>query len=930
MGVPERGTSPLIRYGVAVLAVGAAIGVRLLLDPLLGTRFPFATLFLAVVVAAWAGGFGPALAAAIAGAAGASWFLLEPRHRLWPDDAGSTGGLLLYFGVSIGIATIGRAMRRARVLAEAEAAEAAARREELRVTLQSIGDAVITTDVQGRVTSMNSVATELTGWTAADAAGQPLETIFRIVDEATREPTPSPVTRALVEGTVVGLANHTLLIARDGTERPIDDSAAPIRDDGGAVRGVVLVFRDGSERRGIERVQGLLANIVELSEDAIVTKTLDGIVTSWNAGAERIFGYRHDEMVGQSILRLFPPERAGEVHRILGAIGRGERVRHFESERIRKDGRRITVSLSVSPIRDREGTVIGASKIARDITDRRRVEAERQAALRELTTLYAVGQAVASAFDRERVLQTITDAATDLSGAAFGAFFYNVTTPEGGHYMLYALSGAPREAFEGFGMPRNTAIFAPTFTGAHVVRLADVRTDPRYGHNAPHHGLPDGHLPVASYLAVPVTAPGGEVFGGLFLGHPQPGVFTADAERVVVALAGQASIALQNAKLYEAEQQARATAEQASREKDHFLAMLGHELRNPLAAVRSALSASLLDPTRTARALAIADHAAEHLTRLVDDLLDVTRVTQGRLTLRRQPLDLAAVVQRAVETVRPQFDERGVALAVSVPAVACTVDGDATRLEQVVGNLLANAAKYTESGGRVTLTVERTDAEVVVRVCDTGIGIDPALLPRVFDLFVQGGQTLDRARGGLGIGLTLVKQLVELHGGTVQAFSAGSGAGAELVVRLPRSDGTPPAAVPHAPPTAPGGMRVLIVEDNEQTAESLAMLLEASGYAVRTAADGAAALALVREWRPHAMLVDIGLPGMSGYDLAEHLRRDEGYGGLLVALTGYGQAGDRQQALAAGFDHHIVKPVELERVRALLRGVGRDDSDDRP
>jgi len=683
---------------------------------------------------------------------------------------------------------------------------------------------------------------------------------------------------------------------------------------------------DVSAQHRHEEAQILLAAVVESSDDAVITKSLDGIITSWNAGAERLFGFTADEIVGHSILRIVPPERSADVSHILAAIGRGERVEHFESERIRKDGTMLNVSLSVSPIRSRDGTITGASKIARDITEQKRAERERRDMLRELTTLYSVGQAVAAELDRDRVLQTITDAATDLAGAQFGAFFYNVIDDTGGHYLLYTLSGAPREAFERFGSPRNTAVFAPTFAGEAPVRVADIRQDPRYGHNAPHRGTPLGHLPVVSYLAVPVTSRTGHVYGGLFLGHAQPGVFTAEAERIVVALSAQAAIALENAALYKSEQQARAAAEQASRDKDHFLAMLGHELRNPLSAVRNALTASQLDPSRAARAQAIARHAAEQLTRLVDDLLDVTRVTQGRLTLRKEALSLGDVVQRSVDALRPLFDERGVAVSLTRPNPDRVIEGDATRIEQIVGNLLTNAAKYTEAGGRVTIGVEPDDDGALVRVADTGIGIAADLLPRIFDVFVQGDQTLDRSRGGLGIGLTLVKRLVELHGGSVEAHSAGPGRGAEFVVRLPR--GTPSAAPPAAlgaPPAVRAGTRVLIVEDNPDAAESLMMLLEMLGLRVQVAHEGQTALQTAQAFVPEVMLVDIGLPGMSGYELAAQLRRDPQLRHvLLVAVTGYGQDEDRQRALAAGFDLHLVKPIEIDKVRSLLASLPAD------
>lgn len=1043
----DRSDSPWLVYGVAIASVAVATLLRLVLDPFLGTRFPFATLFGAVLISAWLGGFGPAVVASLSGSAAASWFLLAPRYRLLPDTVENAGGLALYLGVSLGIAVIGGAMRRAQSRAEAASRREALRREELQVTLRSIGDAVITTDTDGVITSMNPVAATLTGWSDSEAVGHRLDEVFRIVNEDTRLPVPNPATRALAHGTIVGLANHTVLIARDGNEWPIDDSAAPIRDEHGAVRGVVLIFRDVSERRRaeaairsreqelsdffdnanvglhwvgpdgiilranraeleilgyspeeyigrhisafhvdpevieniltrlaagerlenlparlrakdgsirdvlinasvrhengrfihtrsftldvtarrrVEEVQTLLAAVVQSSDDAIISKDLRGIVTSWNAGAQRLFGYTPEEMIGQSILRIVPPSRAGDVTNILAAIGRGERIEHFESERVHKNGTRLNVSLSVSPIRDANGRITGASKIARDITERKRTERERHIALRELTTLYAVGQAVSAELDPERVLQTITDAATDLSGAQFGAFFYNVGDPAGGHYTLSTLAGASRAAFEHFEMPRNTAVFAPTFAGDGVVRVGNIREDPRYGHNPPHRGTPAGHLPVTSYLAVPVTSRTGEVLGGLFMGHPEADVFTAESERAVVALAAQAAIALEKARLYQAEQRARASAEQASREKDNFLAMLGHELRNPLSSVRNALTASTLDASRAPRALEIASHAATQLTRLVDDLLDVTRVTQGRLALRREPLDFGQVVSRAAEALRPLFDERGVTLTLALPPSPCVVDGDATRLEQVVGNLLTNAAKYTEAGGRVDVAVEPAGESVALRVTDSGMGIAPELLPRIFNLFVQGEQALDRARGGLGIGLTLVKKLVDLHDGTVEAHSEGPGRGAEFVVRLPvgtRDLIAPPAAASGVPAVR-ATTRVLIVEDNADAAESLVLLLEVLGLRVRAVGDGRTALEAARANPPDVMLVDIGLPGMSGYEFAQLVRQDPQLRGtVLVALTGYGQEEDRHRALAAGFDYHMVKPVEVDKVQGLIASL---------
>jgi PAS domain S-box-containing protein len=716
---------------------------------------------------------------------------------------------------------------------------------------------------------------------------------------------------------------------RSRTRKPITpDSAAPsepaapeAQEANAGGRSTKAVHGTGFESLPADEVRARLAAIVESSDDAIVSKDLHGIVTTWNTGAARIFGYTAEEMIGQSILKIIPPDRSDDMAKILAAIGRGERVEHFESERVRKDGRRISVSLTVSPIRDPSGRIIGASKIARDVTEQKRSARELQKTLRELRTLYTVGQTVAAELDREKVLRMITDAATDLSGAKFGAFFYNAFDPEGGHYLLHVLSGVPHEAFTKLGDPRNTQMFAPTFSGQGVVRLADVRADPRYGRNAPYQGTPAGHLPVTSYLAVPVVRHDGEVLGGIFLGHPEPGVFGEDSERVVVALAAQAAIALDNAKLYAAEQRARAEAEQASRAKDQFLAMLSHELRNPLASIRNALTAAVLDRAKAPRALDIASHGADQLVRLVDDLLDVTRITQGRITLRSEALSFGKVLERAIEATQAAFEERSLDVATSLPPFELEVDGDAARLEQVIGNLLTNAAKYTEPGGRIAISLQHSDGCAVLRVRDSGIGISADLLPRIFEVFVQGEQTIDRAPGGLGLGLTLVKQLVEMHGGRVEARSEGLGRGAEFVVSLPARVRAAAEPAKKESKRRSGGpqARVLIVEDNADAAESLMILLELLGLQVRTAHDGSAALDAARASRPDLMLIDIGLPGMDGYELAAEIRRDEALRGVtLVALTGYGQEEDRQRAFAAGFDHHMVKPVDVEEVEKVV------------
>jgi PAS domain S-box-containing protein len=451
----------------------------------------------------------------------------------------------------------------------------------------------------------------------------------------------------------------------------------------------------------------------------------------------------------------------------------------------KEDGLIRWVAAKGQGIFDAEGRCVRMIGVAIDITARKHAEERLREEARAQQLLGKVSQAfVAAQLDVERVVQIATDAATELSGAAFGAFFYNVENEQGESYLLYTLSGAPREAFAAFPHPRNTAVFEPTFRGEGVVRSADITADPRYGRSPPHHGMPKGHLPVRSYLAVPVKSASGLVLGGLLFGHPEPGVFGEQAEQRVLAVAAQAAVAFENARLHQASQREiaqRRLAEQAlseaDRRKDEFLAMLAHELRNPLAPIGTAgelLARIVTGDGRAQTAIGMIKRQVTQLTRLIDDLLDVSRITQGRIQLRKQPVELAAVIAQAVETVEPQLRERRHRLSMTTSTYeSLYVLGDFARLVQCVANILANAVKYTEPGGQIAIRTGASQETVFIQVSDTGIGIAPELLPRVFDLFVQSERTLDRAQGGLGIGLALVARLVQMHEGRVCARSAG-------------------------------------------------------------------------------------------------------------------------------------------------------------
>ncbi|MGE5059679.1 MAG: PAS domain S-box protein, partial [Betaproteobacteria bacterium] len=619
--------------------------------------------------------------------------------------------------------------------------------ERLRITLESIGDGVIATDAEGRVSFANPVAQRLLGYPAEQTVGRPLRDVFNIVNEFTREPVENPVERVLRDRQVVGLSNHTILIRPDGVEIPIDDSAAPIQDHEGALAGVVLVFRDISESRRAEKSHATLAAIVQSSDDPIISKDLNGRIMTWNFAAERLFGYREDEVIGQSITLIIPPDRLDEEVEILRRIRQGERMEHYETVRMRKDGTAVEISLTVSPVKAADGSIIGASKIVRDITERRRFERQ----LRE-----------------------------------------------------------------------------------------------------------------------------------------------------------------------------------ADRQKDHFIAILAHELRNPLSPIQNTIKVLQLERSDDRDLLHYCDlieKETKHINRLLGDLLDSSRITQGKLFLQKERLDLSSAVNRAVEASRPAIDEAGLKLAVDLPSQPLIVEADPMRLAQVFSNLLNNAAKFTESGGAIRITTEHQGNRAVVRVKDSGIGIAPELMPKIFEMFVQGETVMERRHGGLGLGLTLARDIVEFHGGTIEVKSDGLGHGSEFAVSLPLAalprpiESSRAAAIKMAAASVP--RRIVIVDDSKNQVLSLERLFKRMGHDVRVAYDAAGAVQVMEEFLPDFALIDIGLPGVNGYDLARRLREQAQFRNVtLIAQTGWGREEDRNQARAAGFDYHLVKPIDHQRLAEILTNPG--------
>jgi PAS domain S-box-containing protein len=1030
-GLSMSGTNRtiLLHYGGALVLTALAVVLRFMLDPLLGDRAPFITLFAVVVFTAWYAGRGPALLSLLVGAVAGDYFFLHPRYSFTIGQTEDQTTLALYGVLGIASITLFESLRNARRRAEEKELqleqEVAARRaaeqdlaeesERLRTTLASIGDAVITTDAEGRITSLNAVAEALTGWTKAEVTGQPLDVVFRIINEETRQTVQSPATRALREGVIVGLANQTALIGRDGKERPIDDSAAPIRSESGEIIGCVLVFRDISERRRSDqqnasrlRAARLLAAIVESSDDAIISKSLDGIIQSWNAAAERLFGFTAEQAVGRHISLIIPADRTAEEDRIIATLKAGQRIDHYETVRLRNDGQPVVVSLTISPIKDETGQVIGASKIARDITGKRQAEERERWLLAEAATanakfraffdqgpLYAGVMALdgtlleanrlsleACGFTKEQVtgkkfwecawwspspdlMETIKEgSAKAAAGELFRAelpyfvadgsermvdFILVPIKDESGRVIFLVPTGTDiteRKRAEADRQKFVTLVENST----DFIGMCDLNAVPFFVNRA---GLEmvglDGieqarHTPVREFF-FPEDQP--EVMGEFFpsvlaKGHGEMEVrfrhfrtgearwmaykvlTLTDATGRAVGLATVSQDVTERRRLEDSLRKLAADLSEAGRRKDEFLATLAHELRNPLAPIRNALQIIRLSPAPQAReqASALMERQLGQMVRLVDDLLDVSRISQGKLELRREQVQLAAVVSSAVDTSRPLIDHLGHDLTVTLPEQPIIVEADFTRLAQVISNLLNNSAKYMERGGHIWLSAERQGSEVLLSVRDSGIGIAPDQLPHIFQMFSQVDSSLERSQGGLGIGLTLVRRLVEMHGGSIEARSEGLGKGAEFVVRLPVviEEALPQAPAEKEEPAAhKSSLRILIVDDNRDAADSLVMLLQLLGNATRMAYDGQQGVNVAGEFRPDVILLDIGLPKLDGYEACRRIREQSwGKKAVLVAVTGWGQEQDRRRSHEAGFDHHMVKPVDPHDLMKLL------------
>lgn len=613
---------------------------------------------------------------------------------------------------------------------------------------------------------------------------------------------------------------------------------------------------------GLEAAR-MLSAIVDHAESAIIAKDRHGVILAWSPSAERLFGYAARDAIGRHITIVIPVDRHHEEAEIMARLRAGEVIRRFETERQRRDGSLVPVELTITPIRSDTGELAGAVKIARDLTERRRAEAALEAEESRFRTLA----------DNISQLAWMADPRGDI-------FWYN--------RRWFEYTGTTLEEVRGWGWRR---VHHPDHVDRVVTRLQHSwdsgepweDTFPIRGH--------DGQYRWFLSRALPIRDADGRIvrwFG--------TNTDVTDQRRLEAALA------------------------ESNERKDAFLATLSHELRNPLGAIRTATAALQSaggDRAFMDRALAIVGRQCAHVSRLLDDLLDVSRIAHDRMVLQVADVDVAAALRDTEDAMRPVLEGAGLTFEVRRPAGAVPARIDAVRVQQIAGNLLANAAKFTPAGGTVTLALTADDDAIVIEVADTGIGLAADEIEPIFQLFVQGG---GHRGGGLGIGLSLVRRLAELHGGSAVAASPGRGGGSTFTVRLPRGFAATPGSPAADTAASTSHRHVLIVDDDTDNAEAFAMLLRLRGHAVTLAASAGLALDAAATRRPDVVLLDLGLPDLDGFETCRRLRA-AGHTGPIVAVTGWGQPEDRARTKAAGFDRHLAKPVDPKEVVRIVEAT---------
>ncbi|MBE9584453.1 PAS domain S-box protein [Mucilaginibacter sp. JRF] len=643
--------------------------------------------------------------------------------------------------------------------------------------IDSLPVAVYICDTNGYITAYNKPAQQL--WATTPIIGETKWCgAFKTytIDDTLLLPEKNAAAHSMFTG--VSAPSQELIVEReDGSRRYVVHHPSVNYNNDGEITGITNTLIDITAQKFDENKQAMLAAIVQSSQDAIISKTLDGIITSWNQGAERLFGYTEQEAIGRSIIMLIPYDRLIEEELIIDRVRNNLSVEHFETLRKHKDRHLIPISLTVSPIKDSKGNIIGASKIARDISRQKMAEEQLQHYAGNLEILNSFGKTISEDMDVQGILQKVTDATTQLTGAKFGAFFYNKLNENGEAYMLYTLSGAPKEAFEKLGMPRNTDVFKTTFKGEGIIRVDDITKDARYGKNAPHHGMPKGHLPVVSYMAVPVISKSGLVIGGLLYGHPEAGRFTNEHEHLVAGVASQAAIALDNAKLYE-------EVRMLNAKKDEFIGLASHELKTPVTSINGYLQIierSLAGNDRNTAFVTKARMQVSKLSALIADLLDVSKIITGKLPLSYTVFNLQELLLESVDVLQQTHISHAIQIEHCDKPIL--IKADQQRIEQVIINLLSNAVKYSPDADKVLIKLVERDGYAVISVQDFGIGIPKDEQERIFSRFYRVDNIADHI-SGLGIGLYICNEIISRHQGRLRVSSE-LGKGSTFSFELP-------------------------------------------------------------------------------------------------------------------------------------------------
>ena len=917
-----------VRYTIAVALAFAAAAAQALLSPIWGDSVPFLMFFPAIVLSAWMGGFGPGMVTTVLGALLANYFWLPPYHSFRLATVKELIAFITFTVIGMTISGLSETMYRSR-----------RRLEDL---LHSIDEGFVLFDTDWRYRYVNARAAELLRQPASALVGKAIWDVFPDIVGTDLE---SNLRRASALRETIEFETLYKPYGRWFRTRVFPTP-----------EGFSALLEDTTARKHAEEASLRLAAIVRWSDEAIVAKDLDGIITAWNPAAERLFGFTAEEAVGRSIRMIVPADRQAEEDEVLRRLRRGEAIDHMETVRVRKDGTPVDVALTISPIKDADGRIIGASKIARDITERRRSDAERA---KLLAAEQAARERAESAEERATLLSESSAAlSASLDSATTLRTVSRLVVPRFADWCIIdvvARDHTLERVAVSAGAPDTEALlselqrYAPDWTSsqpaAEVLRtrstmlIAEVTDETLVStsRNARHLEIMRRLAP-CSAIAVPMVTRQRTV-GAITLVRTTPGHAYGDVDVALAEeLARRAALAVDNATLFSEADQARALAEGANRAKDEFLAVLSHELRTPMNAVYGwarMLQMGQIDSTATPRALDAIVRNAHVQLQLIDDLLDVSRIISGKMRLDIRSVDLPRVLDAAVDAVRPAADAKGLRLQSLIDPGAGPLNGDPDRLQQVVWNLLMNAVKFTPRDGRIQLALQRVNSHVEIVVSDTGAGIRSDLLPLIFDRFKQGESGTTRNQGGLGIGLALVRHLVELHGGSVMAESPGEGKGSTFRVKLPLvaalvavgEERVHPTAR-QAPPSYRGpslrGLRVLVVDDDPDALDLVATILRHAEAEARLCTSPPEALDVLRSWKPHVLVSDIEMPGEDGYSLIRKVRELAGSeGGQVpaVALTAYGRPEDRVRTLSAGYSMHVAKPVDPVELGVIVANL---------